>query len=128
MRYIIGIDLGTTNSCVAFIDTKERPSRVHPFKIPQLKAPGSIEPLFTLPSFCYLVQHNEWGADALSLPWSPRHKTLANYFVGSFAKAQGAKVPTRLVHSAKSWLCHHGANRSGKILPVEAADLPADFR
>lgn len=119
MRYIIGIDLGTTNSALAFIDTEHSSLSVQLFAIPQLTAVGKIDTLPTLPSFCYLAALGEWSSGALQLPWKEEKST----FVGQFAKIQGARVPTRLVQSAKSWLCHVAANRRDKILPVEAADL-----
>ncbi len=129
MRYIIGIDLGTTNSCVAYIDTKDAKAAVQSFKIPQLFAEGHIETLATLPSFCYLAAPHEWPKGSLSLPWDSLNKSQgqspAEFFVGTFARSQGAKVPTRLVQSAKSWLCHPAANRRDKILPIEAADEEA---
>jgi len=104
MRYIIGIDLGTTNSAVAFVDTDKGHLPVELFSIPQLVADGQSEMRSTLPSFCYL---NEKG--------SP--------IVGQWAKIQGSRVPTRLVQSAKSWLCNTAAERKDRILPVEAADI-----
>jgi len=118
MRYIIGIDLGTTNSCVAYLDMSDPSSRVHSLKIPQLVAEGRVESLGALPSFCYLAASYEWPKGALDLPWHSN----PNFFVGSFALTQGAKVPTRLVSSAKSWLCHPAANRRDKILPLDPAD------
>lgn len=124
MRYIIGIDLGTTNSCVAYIDTQEPKLSVRSFKISQLAAAGTIEALSALPSFCYLPAPNEIPGPSLRLPWS-RSNESQNYIVGTFAKKQGAKVPTRLIQSAKSWLCHSAANRRDRILPVEAADESA---
>lgn len=119
MRYIIGIDLGTTNSSVAYVDTQRPPLAIQLFPIPQLSAMGKVDALLTLPSFCYLVAQDEWGPGALKLPW----KEETALFVGQFAKIQGAKVPTRLVQSAKSWLCNGAANRRDKILPIEAADI-----
>jgi molecular chaperone DnaK (HSP70) len=65
-----------------------------------------------------LLSENEWPLGALKLPW----KEEKTSFVGEFAKKQGARVPTRLVQSAKSWLCNVAANRRDKILPLEAAD------
>ncbi|MGZ8995194.1 MAG: Hsp70 family protein, partial [Rhodospirillales bacterium] len=38
-------------------------------------------------------------------------------------KAQDA--PGRVAHSAKSWLCHHGADREAAFLPWGSQDLPA---
>ena len=56
-RYIVGIDLGTTNCAVAYVDTKgkERPSAdVRTFEVPQLVAAGESAPRPMLPSFLYL--------------------------------------------------------------------------
>ncbi len=119
MRYIIGIDLGTTNCALTFVDTEQPSLPLQMFAVPQLSAAGKIDALLTLPSFCYLVNSGEWAPGSLRLPWKEETAT----FVGQFAKIQGAKVPTRLVQSAKSWLCNVAANRRDKILPIEAADL-----
>lgn len=119
MRYIIGIDLGTTNCAMAFVDTEQPSLPLQLFAIPQLTAVGKVDALHNLPSFCYLVAAGEWAPGVLKLPWKGEARTL----VGQFAKIQGARVPTRLVQSAKSWLCNVAANRRDKILPVEAADV-----
>ena len=42
--------------------------------------------------------------------------------VGVFARDHGAKVPGRLVSSAKSWLSHPGVDRRAAILPWTAAE------
>ena len=42
--------------------------------------------------------------------------------VGEFARAFGSQVPTRLVASAKSWLCHPGVDRKAPILPFRAGE------
>lgn len=118
MRYVVGIDLGTTNSCVAYIDTEKSPHAIHPFSVPQLKEASRIENYATLPSFCYLASPQEWPPKSLQLPW----KSASSYFVGQFAMTYGGKVPTRLVQSAKSWLCHSAASRRDNILPVDAAE------
>lgn len=117
MRYIIGIDLGTTQSCVSYVDTQQLHLPIHQFRIPQLKDTHQVESFPTLPSFCYLHAAHEWPSGALQLPW----KSAKNLFVGHFALSQGAKVPTRQVQSAKSWLSHAAARRRDKILPLEAA-------
>lgn len=118
MRYIIGIDLGTTNCCVSYVDTENSKQAIHPFRIPQLIASGYTEGRSALPSFCYLAAPHEWPSGTLDLPW----RSHQAYFVGHFAQEQGARAPTRLVQSAKSWLCHSAANRRDKILPIEASD------
>lgn len=118
MRYIIGIDLGTTNCCVSYIDTQHPTQTIQPFHIPQITAAGYVEHCSSLPSFYYISSKQEWPPGSLDLPW----KRFDNHFVGHFAKDQGAKTPTRLVQSAKSWLCHAAANRRDKILPIESPD------
>lgn len=115
MRYIIGIDLGTTNSCVSYIDTLDPKLSIHYFRLPQLIDQGYVDTHSTLPSFCYLSKENEYPSAALDLPW----KKNSFHFVGQMAQIQGSKVPTKLVQSAKSWLCHSAANRRDKILPLE---------
>ena len=122
-RYIIGIDLGTTNSCAAYLDTdaaKNPRLQVRMFPIPQLVAMGVVEAKNLLPSFYYLAAPGEFLEGSCRLPWS-REKN-PGHFIGEFASEHGAKVPTRLVQSAKSWLCNQAANRKEKILPIEAAD------
>ena len=52
-RYVVGFDLGTTNSAVTYVDTHKEPWRIETFAVPQLVAPGQIEARETLPSFHY---------------------------------------------------------------------------
>jgi molecular chaperone DnaK (HSP70) len=115
-RYIVGIDLGTTNCAVAYVDTKgrERPTAdIRNFEVPQLVAPGETAPRTMLPSFLYLAGGPELPPGAARLPWGDEHDRI----VGEFARIQGARVPSRLVSSAKSWLCHPGVDREAGILP-----------
>jgi molecular chaperone DnaK (HSP70) len=116
-RYLVGIDLGTTNTACAYVDTREGP-RIRAFDVPQLVAPGRVEPRPTLPSFVYLAGAHELPPGSLDLPWA----TGRDYCVGTFAREQGARVPGRLVSSAKSWLCHGGVDRTAAILPWGAPD------
>jgi len=114
-RYVIGIDLGTTNSAVSFIDTgsnDESPENTI-FSIPQVINPGLVEERPILPSFMYLPAGHELPPESLGLPWAPEQ----TFCVGEFAREQGAKVPERLISSVKSWLCHSGVNRNNAILP-----------
>src|SRR5262249_26067844 len=106
-RYCIGIDLGTTNSAVAYADTTAG-KRVEVFAVPQLVAEGTLAALPTLPSFLYLAGEHEIAPGALALPWD----TARTFAVGTFARIQGTRVPGRLVSSAKSWLCHGGVDRT----------------
>jgi hypothetical protein len=121
-RYLIGIDLGTTNSALAYIDlasgkvgSMSAPA-VHPFPMPQLVAPAEVAPRPLLPSFLYLPGAHDLPAGATALPWNPE----CPYAVGEFARNHGAKVPGRLSISAKSWLCHAGVDRSAPLLPWSA--------
>lgn len=118
MRYIIGIDLGTTNTCVSSIDTQQSHMPIQILPIPQLVDAGRVEEGKTLPSCCYLSSSYEWPPGALNLPWKKAQEDI----VGMYAREQGARVPTKLVQSAKSWLCHSAAGRRDKILPFEAGD------
>ena len=123
-RYIIGIDLGTTNSAVAYVDTKgrERPTAdVRSFDIPQLVAAGETAPRPMLPSFYYLPGPHELPSGAGDTPWEEGSDRIT----GEFARVQGARVPAHLVSSAKSWLCHSGVDREEAILPWGS---PSDSR
>jgi molecular chaperone DnaK (HSP70) len=119
-RYIVGIDLGTTNSAVAFVDLQAEADRRRPeqFAISQLTGPGEIGPLLVLPSFLYIPGDYDISKEAVRMPW----QSPADHFAGAFARDHGAKVPARLVSSAKSWMCHANADRRAKILPWGADD------
>jgi len=118
-RFVIGIDLGTTNSALAFVDTSAgKEAKVTPFPIVQVVAAGAVEERELLPSFLYLPGAGEQPAGALNLPWDAKRDPA----VGEFARAFGSLVPTRLVASAKSWLCHPGVDRKAAILPHRAPD------
>jgi len=101
----IGIDLGTTNSALAYIDEREAEGHdfppIHIFETPQLVASGRVEPRRTLPSFLFLEEGQP---------------------VGVYAREQGALIPTRLVHSAKSWLSNPGVDRTARILPWDSQE------
>src|SRR5919108_6022443 len=118
-RFVVGIDLGTTNTALAYVDTgaggDPRP-KVMP--IPQVVQPGVVEERTLLPSFLYLPGPNELPAGSLKLPWAPER----DYAVGEFARNYGSQVPTRLVASAKSWLCHPGIDRKAPVLPWKAPE------
>ncbi|HEU5119112.1 MAG TPA: molecular chaperone DnaK, partial [Isosphaeraceae bacterium] len=123
-RYLVGIDLGTTNNALAYVDTRgrERPSAdIRPFDVPQLVAPGETARRPMLPSFLYLPGPHELPEGAASVPWNPQ----ADRIVGEYARIQGSRVPAHLVSSAKSWLCHAGVDREAEILPWGA---PTDAR
>ncbi|MFH0729747.1 MAG: Hsp70 family protein [Pseudomonadota bacterium] len=126
-RFIIGIDLGTTNCAVSYVDLQEVPGEITPrskesliklFRVPQVTGPGEITRLPVLPSFLYLPGEYDIPGEAITLPWSTEPPNV----VGAFARDHGAKVPSRLISSAKSWLCHGNVDRRAKILPWGAGD------
>ncbi len=112
-RYVIGIDLGTTNIAVTYVDLEADERQLKLLEIPQLVNPGEVDELELLPSFYYHPFRKELPEGALVLPWSSDQ----NYVVGHFARDHGAAVPGRMVNSAKSWLAHAGVDRTKGILP-----------
>jgi len=117
-RFVVGVDLGTTNSAVAFIDTQAASPAIEMFAIEQLVAPGSVEKRPTQPSFLYLPADAEMKPEQLMLPWGQERGGAA--IVGELARNHGWQVPMRLVSSAKSWLSHAGVDRLSAILPWQA--------
>jgi hypothetical protein len=101
----IGIDLGTTNCALAYIDPKQAAEADYPkidvLDVPQYVAQGRVEAKRTLPSFLFLGDQE---------------------YIGVYAREQGALVPTKSVHSAKSWLSNPEVDRTAKILPWDAQD------
>ncbi len=118
-RFVVGIDLGTTNCAVAYADTAAAGEpRVTALEIPQLVSPGEVQSRPLLPSFMYLPGDLDFPAGATALPWDPHPAEV----VGELARRRGADNPTRLVASAKSWLSYGGARRTAPILPFGAPD------
>ena len=112
--YIVGIDLGTTNCAVAFANPGQgADAPLVDFAVPQLRRAGEVTALPLLPSCLYVAGDHELPAGSMRLPWGESPRLI----VGAFARWQGARVPGRLVASAKSWLSHAGVDRSAAILP-----------
>ncbi len=123
-RFLIGIDLGTTNSAVAFVDTLAADPRVRVFEVPQLVAPGEVTPRRQLPSFVYLAGDIDLAPHETALPWRAASTAAIRPVVGELARNQGARMASRMVASAKSWLCHPGVDRHAPILPWGDSDGP----
>ncbi|NUQ64335.1 MAG: Hsp70 family protein [Pirellulales bacterium] len=115
-KYVLGIDLGTTNSVLAYTSLDEEQPDVSLLAIPQLVAPGTIESRFALPSFVYLASVHEAGGGAFDLSWA----TGRDFAVGELARRQSADVPDRTISAAKSWLAHSRVDRHQPILPWNA--------
>ncbi|MDB5930666.1 MAG: putative chaperone protein HscA/DnaK [Polaromonas sp.] len=144
-KYVVGIDLGTTHTVVAYAPLAPGdagPAAIRLFEIEQLVAPGQVAALPLLPSCRYHPAPGELAPDALRLPWpddappasettessealEPESAAPAPAVIGQLARTLGAQVPGRFVASAKSWLSHAAVDRLAPILPWGApADVP----
>jgi molecular chaperone DnaK (HSP70) len=100
-RFAVGIDLGTTNTVVAWAPL-DRPAPARIFEIPQLVSAGEVgaRPLL---------------ASALFAPPDPTGDVP--WVIGEYARSRGAQVPGRLIVSSKSWLAYAEVDRTAPILP-----------
>ncbi len=113
IRYVIGIDLGTTQCALSYCDLKDKNLKIKNLPITQLVNDSMIDDLPTLPSTIYLSEENR----VLNRPeWMERPGKI----IGIYAKELGNQVPGRYVHSSKSWLCHPRAERQSPILPWQS--------
>jgi hypothetical protein len=122
-KYVIGIDLGTTNSALSYAEFRPdadpfAPANVQVMAIPQLTNPGEVREEDLLPSFLYLPGGSDFPAGSLALPWDPAHDCV----VGVLAQKRGAENAGRLVSSAKSWLSHSGVDRTAPLVPFRAPE------
>src|SRR5450830_2092150 len=116
--FLVGIDLGTTNTVVAYADANAAQAGIQLFAIEQLLAAGEVGARPLLPSLRYHPAAGELAAGDLQLPWPQDAVTSAEHPVlGALARQLGAQVPGRLVTSAKSWLSHANVDRQAPILP-----------
>ena len=124
-RFLVGIDLGTTNTVVAYCEITDNleQSEVSLFDIDQLIGPGEVVRKPLLPSFRYHPAVGQISPSDLPLPWEnePVSGDISNVIVGEWARELGAKVEGRQVSSAKSWLSHQAVDRSSDILPWAGA-------
>ncbi len=119
-RFLVGIDLGTIHTALAYVDLAAEGDPVDSLRvmpIPQLVAPGEVAERRLLPSNAYLPGEHDLPPEARRLPWGEPAAV-----VGELARAQGARVPGRLVSSAKSWLSHPRVDRTAAILPWGAPE------
>lgn len=130
-KYLVGIDLGTTNCTLSYSPLhKEDASGEHAspqdfqikqFFIPQVTKAGLQEDSSSLPSFIYFPLEEELNVKTAGISWDPARSIC----VGSYAQSRGEELPSRLIASAKSWLCHAGIDRREASLPLAAEnDIP----
>jgi hypothetical protein len=112
-KFILGFDLGTTNSVLAYAPLDVENPEVELLVLPQLVSSGTVESRTMLPSFTYLANTAEAGGGVLDLPWAKQR----DFAVGEYAWRQGAEVPDRTVGAAKSWLAYSRVDRHQPILP-----------
>jgi molecular chaperone DnaK (HSP70) len=132
-RYLVGIDLGTVNSALAAVDLLhggDLVESIEDWPVPQLVAPGQVAARRLLPSALYLPGP-ELPGPLRRLPFAPSGDRGdeggdggdgEEVVVGALAREQGARVPGRLVSSAKSWLAHPRADRRAPLLPWGAPE------
>jgi hypothetical protein len=120
-KYIIGMDLGTTNCVLAYAPLGTEEPTVEVLSTAQLVAAGTLESRTMLPSFLYLAHPQEAASGVYDLPWAAGR----NFAVGELARRQAAEVPDRTVGAAKSWLAYSRVDRRQPILPWNApAEVP----
>ncbi len=125
-KYIVGIDLGTTHTVVAYALIENSHQRTL-WQIPQWTEYSQIERLPYLPSFRYHPAPEEWSPAALTLPWivTPVLGEIDVVIIGEWARALQRKSPERTISCAKSWLSSPFVDRVAAILPWgDQADIP----
>jgi hypothetical protein len=119
-EFIVGIDLGTTNSALAYCEKASglESAGIEVAVIPQIVNPNEVADRTLLPSFLYIPGDLDFPKGSLSLPWD----AAPEFVIGELARKRGAESPGRLVASAKSWLSYAAANRTAPILPWLASE------
>jgi len=117
-RFSIGIDLGTTNSAIAFVPlSQDAASEV--MAIAQWDTPSAVADPPTLPSFLYLPD------DASAASFRRQPFGTGDWMVGLLARKKAGEQPGRVAQSVKSWLCHHAVDRNAPILPWGSDEITA---
>ena len=117
-QFSIGIDLGTTNTVLAYTLLGSENSRVEVLPLAQAVAPSQVDSFSSLPSFLYASTDQEIADRAYALP----EANATRWVAGCDARSNSAVAPGRTVSSAKSWLCNPAVDRHSPILPWEADD------
>ena len=122
-QYVIGIDLGTTNSALCYAEIRAdadpfAPANVQILPIPQIVNPGEVREENLLPSFLYLPGGSDFPEGTIALPWDAQRR----FVTGRLAQKRGAENAGRLVSSAKSWLSYSGVDRTAPLVPFRAPE------
>jgi molecular chaperone DnaK (HSP70) len=121
-KFSIGIDLGTTNCAMAFEGLSATSAQSELFLISQWENTARFAEAQTLPSFLYFLSENDTSQMSSKLPMR------AEWVPGRMARTRAGELPGRVVHSAKSWLCHHGVDRHAPFLPWRSDEIPVEKR
>src|SRR5437870_8406856 len=127
-RYAIGIDLGTTNCVLAYVELRTPPARAHVLPITQLHSLDSLVESPLLPSFFYYVTAAESAAGQINPFTGSLDEESPGYVVGIAAREQMSALPGRVIDSAKSWLAHAGIDREARILPFGSEEIAAELQ
>lgn len=125
-RYTIGIDLGTTNSVLAFIAGGDPGRAAEVLPVPQWSSPAAAVTGEVLPSFSYLTTPAELQSGFAGDPRLP--PPAAGWVPGVLARGRMAANPGRVIHSAKSWLSHGAVDRTAPILPWQSDEVAPEER
>ncbi|CAG1022505.1 Chaperone protein HscA [Patescibacteria group bacterium] len=117
-RYLVGIDLGTTHTVVAYAQADKSHRDIHIFQVEQLIALGQVSARSLLPSVRYHPAEGELSADDIVFASDEAEPAI----IGEAARVLGSKTTGRLVTSAKSWLSHPSVDHAAEILPWGASD------
>ncbi|SHO59034.1 Hsp70 family protein [Vibrio quintilis] len=125
-KYLVGIDLGTTNTVVAFCECGSDLSQcpIQLFPVDQLVGPGEVARRPTLPSFRFHPPAGQAPTSDFTLPWESQavEGDSTNIVIGEWARTLGSQVEGRQISSAKSWLSHPSVDRNEAILPWASAE------
>lgn len=127
-RYAIGIDLGTTNCVLAYVDLRAQHGRAQVLAIPQLHSLDTLAESPLLPSFFYYATEAETAAGQINPFTGGIDDEAPGYVVGIAARERTSTLPGRVIDSAKSWLAHAGIDREARILPFGSEAIAAELR
>ncbi len=119
--FALGIDLGTSNSAIAWAELENRESP-EILEIPQTLGVSSLGTREIFPSATYIPHEAEFPANLAQPEWC-EGKCLA--LRGQFAREHGSMVPDRLITSAKSWLSNPHVDPRSSVLPWQS-ELPTE--
>ncbi|MBD3346631.1 MAG: Hsp70 family protein [Chitinivibrionales bacterium] len=111
--HTIGIDLGTSNCALALA----LPDSIQVLPVPQISGQDRISEESTFASALYIPWDKQFTEGSINLPWSTGNE---KYLAGNFARETGARMPDRLITSAKSWLCQGTIDPRKPVLPWDS--------